>query len=145
MVTHFKAAESKNCSQMFQVLFENIKHHEDQICFWYTSALLHLPSPAIFALAPQPPSPSCEVKHLSVGLENLENPKDGRALWADVYGVAQSRTRLKRLSNSSSRELAWRRQWHPTPVFLSGESQGQGSLVGCHLWGRTESDTTEVT
>ena len=34
---------------------------------------------------------------------------------------------------------------HPTPVFLPGESQGQGSLVGCHLWGRTESDTTEAT
>ena len=33
----------------------------------------------------------------------------------------------------------------PTPVFLPGESRGQGSLVGCHLWGRTESDTTEVT
>ena len=33
----------------------------------------------------------------------------------------------------------------PTPVFLSGESQEQRSLVGCHLWGRTESDTTEVT
>ena len=32
-----------------------------------------------------------------------------------------------------------------TPVFLPGESQGQGSLVGCRLWGRTESDTTEVT
>ena len=30
----------------------------------------------------------------------------------------------------------------PTTVFLPGESQGQGSLVGCHLWGRTESDTT---
>ena len=30
------------------------------------------------------------------------------------------------------------------PVFLSGESQGQGSLVGCRLWGRTESDTTEA-
>ena len=30
-------------------------------------------------------------------------------------------------------------------MFLPGESQGQGSLVGCHLWGRTESDTTEVT
>ena len=29
-------------------------------------------------------------------------------------------------------------------VFLPGESQGQGSLVGCHLWGHTESDTTEV-
>ena len=39
----------------------------------------------------------------------------------------------------------WRRKWQPTPVFLPGESQGQGSLVGCHLWGRTESDTTEDT
>ena len=38
-----------------------------------------------------------------------------------------------------------RRQWHPTPVLLPGESQGWGSLVGCHLWGRTESDMTEVT
>ena len=33
----------------------------------------------------------------------------------------------------------------PTPVFLPGESQGWRSLVGCHLWGHTESDTTEVT
>ena len=32
-----------------------------------------------------------------------------------------------------------------SPVFLSGESQGQGSLVGCCLWDRTESDTTEAT
>ena len=39
----------------------------------------------------------------------------------------------------------WRRKWQPIPVFLPGESQGQGSLVGCCLWGRTESDTTEVT
>ena len=41
--------------------------------------------------------------------------------------------------------LAWRRKWQPTPVFLPGESQGWGSLVGCRLWGRTESDTTEAT
>ena len=41
--------------------------------------------------------------------------------------------------------LHWRRKWQPTPVFLPGESQGRGSLVGCHLWGRTELDTTEVT
>ena len=39
----------------------------------------------------------------------------------------------------------WRRKWQPTPVFLPGESQGRRSLVGCHLWGRTESDTTEST
>ena len=39
--------------------------------------------------------------------------------------------------------MHWRRKWQPTPVFLPGESQGWRSLVGCHLWGRTESDTTE--
>ena len=37
-----------------------------------------------------------------------------------------------------------RRKWQPTPVFLPGESQGWESLVGCHLWGCTESDTTEA-
>ena len=41
--------------------------------------------------------------------------------------------------------MHWRRKWQPTPVFLPGESQGQWGLVGCHLWGCTESDTTEVT
>ena len=41
--------------------------------------------------------------------------------------------------------MHWRRKWQPTPVFLPGESQGWGSLVGCRLWGRTESDTTEAT
>ena len=41
--------------------------------------------------------------------------------------------------------MHWRRKWQPTPVFSPGESQGWGSLVGCCLWGRTESDTTKVT
>ena len=41
--------------------------------------------------------------------------------------------------------MHWRRKWQPTPVFLPGESQGRRSLVGCRLWGRTESDTTETT
>ena len=41
--------------------------------------------------------------------------------------------------------MHWRRKRQPTPVFLPGESQGQGSLVGCCLWGRTELDTTEAT
>ena len=39
--------------------------------------------------------------------------------------------------------MHWRRKWQPTPVFLPGESQGRGSLVGRRLWGRTESDMTE--
>ena len=41
--------------------------------------------------------------------------------------------------------LSWSRTLQPTPVFLPGESQGWRSVVGCHLWGRTESDTTEAT
>ena len=40
--------------------------------------------------------------------------------------------------------MHWRRKWQPTPVFLPGESQGRGSLVGCCLQS-TESDTTEAT
>ena len=41
--------------------------------------------------------------------------------------------------------MHWRRKWQPTPVFLPGESQGRGSLVGCHPVGHTELDTTEAT
>ena len=41
--------------------------------------------------------------------------------------------------------MHWRRKWQLTPVFLPGESQGQRSLLDCRLWGRTESDTTDVT
>ena len=37
----------------------------------------------------------------------------------------------------------WRRQWHPTPIFLPGKSHGRRSLVGCSPWGREESDMTE--
>ena len=41
--------------------------------------------------------------------------------------------------------MHWRRKWQPTPVFLPGESQGWGSLVGPPLWGHTESDMTAAT
>ena len=50
-----------------------------------------------------------------------------------------------RLSDFTFTFMHWRRKWQPTLVFLPGESQGRGSLVGCHLWGHTESDMTEVT
>ena len=46
----------------------------------------------------------------------LENPRDGGTWWAAVLGVAQSRTRLKRLSSSSSREDAKKREPSPTPL-----------------------------
>ena len=40
--------------------------------------------------------------------------------------------------------MHWRRKWQPTPVFLPGESQGWGSLIGCRVWGRTESDWSDL-
>ena len=58
---------------------------------------------------------------------------------------------LLRVGHDSATSLSlftfrhWRRKWRATPVFLPGESQGWGSLVGCRLWGYTESDTTEAT
>ena len=75
---------------------------------------------------------------------SLENPMDGGAWKAAVQGVAKSWTRL-RTSLSLLSFMHWRRKWQPTPVFLPGESQGRGSLVGCCLWGCTELDTTEAT
>ena len=56
----------------------------------------------------------------------LENPRDSGAWWAAVYGVAQSRTRLKQLSSSSSSQsmaphsstLAWKIPWTEEPDKL---------------------------
>ena len=74
----------------------------------------------------------------------LENP------WTEEPGRLQSMGSL-RVGHNRATSLSlftfmhWRRKWQPTPVFLPGESQRRGSLVGCCLWGHTESDMTEVT
>ena len=67
--------------------------------------------------------------------------------WREGPGRLQSMglQRVRTTSLSLLTFMHWRRKWQPTPVFLPGESQGRGSLVGCCLWGRTESDTTGVT
>ena len=69
---------------------------------------------------------------------------DGVAWKAAVHGVAEGLTRLSDFTftfhfHALEKEMAI----HSS--VLPGESQGRGSLVGCRLWGRTESDTTEVT
>ena len=63
---------------------------------------------------------------------------------AAVHGVAKSWTRLSDFTFTFHFH-ALEKEWQPTPVFLPGESQGQRSLVGFHLWGRTESDMTDAT
>ena len=68
--------------------------------------------------------------------------------WTEEPGRLQSTLRVGHdwaTSLSLITFMHWRRKWQPTPVFLPGESQGRGSLVGCRLWGRTESDTTAAT
>ena len=70
--------------------------------------------------------------------------------WTEEPGRLQSMgSRRVGLDRATSLSLFpfmhWRRKWQPTPVFLPGESQRRGSLVGCRLWGCTESDTTEAT
>ena len=56
---------------------------------------------------------------------------------------------MQKIQETWVRSLEWEdpleEDMEPTLVFLPGESQGQGSLVGCRLWGRTELDATEVT
>ena len=70
--------------------------------------------------------------------------------WTEEPGRLQSMG-LLRVGHDRATSLSlftfmhWRRKWQPTPVFLPGESQGRGSLVGCRLWGCTESDMTEAT
>ena len=70
--------------------------------------------------------------------------------WTEERGRLQSMGSL-RVGHNWATSLSlftfmhWRRKWQPTPVFLPGESEGQGNLVGCCLWGHTESDTTEAT
>ena len=74
----------------------------------------------------------------------LKNPMDGGAWKAAVHEVAKGRTRLSDFTftfhfHALEKEMA------TTLVFLPGESQGRGTLVGCCLWGCRESDTTEAT
>ena len=74
----------------------------------------------------------------------LENPMDGGAWWTTVHGVTKSWTRLSDFTftfhfHALEKEMAT----HSS--VLAWRIPGTGSLVGCRLWGRTESDATEVT
>ena len=61
----------------------------------------------------------------------------------DTKGTFHAKMGLIKDRNCMDLTEAKRRQRHPTPVLLSGKSHGWRSLVGCRLWGHTESDTTE--
>ena len=74
----------------------------------------------------------------------LENPIGGGAWWAAVRGVAKSRTRLSNFTftfhfHALEKEMAT----HSS--VLAWRIPGTVEPMGCRLWGRTESDTTEAT
>ena len=69
---------------------------------------------------------------------------DGGAWKAAVHGVAGGRTRLSDFTFTFHFHALEKEKATDSSV-LAGESQGQQSLVGCRLWGHTESDTTEAT
>ena len=95
-----------------------------------------------------------KIQHLYLITENAMAPHSSTLSWKIPWTEEPVRLQsmgLLRVRHDWVTSLSlftfmhWRRKWQPTPVFFSGESQGRGSLVGCRLWGRTESDTTEVT
>ena len=74
----------------------------------------------------------------------LENPMDGGAWWAAVHGITKSPTGLM--------DFTFTFHFHALEMEMTTHSSvldwritGMGNLVGCHLWGHTESDTTEAT
>ena len=111
-------------------------------CFWEQGLLFHDKTP--FRVSPK----------LCYGSEKVMAPHSStlawKIPWTEEPGRLQS-MELRRVRHDWATSLSlftfmhWRRKWQPTPVFLPGESQGWGILVGCRLWGHTESDTTEVT
>ena len=95
-------------------------------------------------------SSACPIGREEKAMASHSSPLAWKTPWTEEPGRPQSMGSL-RVGHDWATSLwlftfmHWRRTWQPTPVFLPGESQGWGSLVGCCLWGRTESDTTEAT
>ena len=75
----------------------------------------------------------------SMGLQKSQTQFNNGTITGDGGPQARSRTDYHILISVTLRK------WQPTPMFWPGESQGRRILVGCHLWGHTELDTTEVT
>ena len=75
----------------------------------------------------------------------LENPMDREAWWTAVHGIAKSQTQLSDFTFTFHFDALEKEMATHSSVLAWRIPQGQGSLAGCRLWGRTESDMTEVT
>ena len=78
-------------------------------------------------------------------LQAPDSPVPGLPWWLRGKQPACSAGNAGDEGSTFVRRISWRREWQPMPLFLSGESQGQRSLVGCSPWSYKESDKTKVT
>ena len=112
-------------------------HYENKLSFW-----IFFLSHTFYFYKPLPLLEKAMVPHSSTVAWKI--------LWTEEPGRLQSMG-SQRVRHDWTTSLSlftfmhWGRKWKPTPVFLPGESQGEGSLVGCRQWGCTEWDTTDTT
>ena len=76
-------------------------------------------------------------KHLNAEFQRITR-RDKKAFLRDQCKEIEENNRM-----GKTRDLFWRRQWHPIPVLFTGKSHGRNGLVGCSPWGREESETAE--
>ena len=128
-------AESLTCSYKVS----NIMDNQPLIISWKFQGVLHMASCPISSVASAPAAAALGKKELQWQTPcrgaGSRNHFAGHSMWVNAWAASLSLFTF----------LHWRRKWQPTPVFLPGESQGRGSLVGCRLCGRTELDTTGAT
>ena len=89
----------------------------------------------------------CEIQYYRIIILKISlaaKHHKGQSKYSNMYQKTQMKLKISKKNPKmpKTKEVIIREK---TPVFLPGESQGQWSLVGCRLWGHTESDTTEAT
>ena len=141
---------------------ERLTLHDEELGSWISEVLTGLSVAPSSSCVIMPPGPRKEDTYPGLCGLRVFRSKTEKAMalhsstlaweipWKEEPGRLQSMG-LRRVGHNLATSLSlftflhWRRKWQPTPAFLPGESQGRGSLIGCRLWGRAESDTTEAT
>ena len=119
------------------VMSDSLQPHESQ----HAKPPCASPTPGVHSDS-RPPSQWC---HPAISSSVVPFCSCPQSLPASEHGYPQNSTELSEKSPEIKENPGTEPDFKDVPVFLPGESQGWGSLVGFHLWGCTESDTTEVT
>ena len=147
---HWKPQISFRCSGVFRKQFlKHHFHHPFNLCKLFIRAASGRLSSIMFIVTAQ-----SYMHYHRLFSEKAMAPHSSTLAWKIPWMEEPGRLQsmgLLRVRHDWATSLSlftfmhWRREWQPTSVFLPGESQGRWGLVGCRLWGRIESDTTEAT